>query len=131
MFSLSRRCSRKMSRRPVWSEFARSFESDSSFKPLRSLPIKYLFEIFLFSTPCDIIFSLSFEFITHNRDFLGWAILLNFLVYVTIPVALRHTGILLSFGSVVIYVGALVGLAEKGNFFWEQVSGFLDFGVRE
>lgn len=48
--------------------------------------------------------------------------MLNFLVYVTIPVALQNTGIILSFGSVVIYVVAIAGLAREEKFFWEQVS---------
>ena len=56
------------------------------------------------------------------RDFLGWAVLLNFLVYITIPVVLQYTGILLGVGSFAIYVNAIMGLAKKENYFWEQVN---------
>ncbi|XP_058824460.1 adenylate cyclase type 3 [Topomyia yanbarensis] len=54
------------------------------------------------------------------RDSLGWAILLNFLVYVTLPVLLKYTGILLGLGSFATYINAIIGLAKKENFFWEQ-----------
>ncbi|XP_049536076.1 adenylate cyclase type 3 [Anopheles darlingi] len=54
------------------------------------------------------------------RDSLGWAILLNFLVYVTLPVLLKYTGILLGLGSFATYVNAIIGLAKKENYFWEQ-----------
>ncbi|XP_058057684.1 adenylate cyclase type 3 [Anopheles bellator] len=54
------------------------------------------------------------------RDSLGWAILLNFLVYVTLPVLLKFTGILLGLGSFATYVNAIIGLAKKENYFWEQ-----------
>lgn len=55
------------------------------------------------------------------RDSLGWAVLLNFLVYITIPVILRYTGILLGVGSFAIYINTIIGLAKKENYFWEQV----------
>uniref|UniRef100_A0A182QTA8 Adenylate cyclase type 3 n=1 Tax=Anopheles farauti TaxID=69004 RepID=A0A182QTA8_9DIPT len=54
------------------------------------------------------------------RDSLGWAVLLNFLVYVTLPVLLKYTGILLGLGSFATYVNAIIGLAKKENYFWEQ-----------
>ncbi|CAO1336896.1 unnamed protein product [Diamesa serratosioi] len=54
------------------------------------------------------------------RDSLGWAVLLNFLVYITIPVILRYTGILLGIGSFAIYINTIIGLAKKENYFWEQ-----------
>lgn len=57
-----------------------------------------------------------------SRDSLGWAVLLNFLVYVTLPVLLKYTGILLGLGSFATYVNAIIGLAKKENYFWEQVS---------
>uniref|UniRef100_A0A182TIB9 Adenylate cyclase N-terminal domain-containing protein n=1 Tax=Anopheles melas TaxID=34690 RepID=A0A182TIB9_9DIPT len=53
-------------------------------------------------------------------DSLGWAVLLNFLVYVTLPVLLKYTGILLGLGSFATYVNAIIGLAKKENYFWEQ-----------
>ncbi|XP_055634057.1 adenylate cyclase type 3 [Toxorhynchites rutilus septentrionalis] len=54
------------------------------------------------------------------RDSLGWAVLLNFLVYVTLPVLLKYTGILLGLGSFITYINAIIGLAKKENYFWEQ-----------
>jgi hypothetical protein len=60
------------------------------------------------------------------RDFLGWAVLLNFLVYITVPVVLHYTGILLGIGSFAIYINTIIGLAKKENYFWEQVN-FTDF----
>lgn len=47
--------------------------------------------------------------------------LLNFLVYITIPVVLQYTGIVLAVGSFLIYVGAIVGLATQEEYFWEEV----------
>lgn len=47
--------------------------------------------------------------------------LLNFLVYITIPVVLQYTGIVLAIGSFVIYVGAIVGLATPEEYFWPEV----------
>lgn len=58
----------------------------------------------------------------HSRDSLGWAVLLNFLVYITIPVVLQYTGILLGIGSIAIYVKTIIGLAKKENYFVEQVN---------
>lgn len=73
----------------------------------------------LFPFACIIYtFFLSFNL---YRDSLGWAVLLNFLVYITIPVVLQYTGILLGVGSFAIYVNTIIGLAKKENYFWEQV----------
>lgn len=47
--------------------------------------------------------------------------LLNFLVYVTLPVLLKYSGILLGVGSVLTYINAIIGLAKRDNYFWEQV----------
>ncbi|ETN62881.1 hypothetical protein AND_005410 [Anopheles darlingi] len=41
-------------------------------------------------------------------------------VYVTLPVLLKYTGILLGLGSFATYVNAIIGLAKKENYFWEQ-----------
>lgn len=68
---------------------------------------------------CFHFYSFSFCFL---RDFLGWAVLLNFLVYITVPVVLQYTGILLGVGSFAIYINTIIGLAKKENYFWEQVS---------
>lgn len=60
--------------------------------------------------------------ILSNRDSLGWAVLINFLVFVTLPVPLKYTGLLLGIGSFAIYDHTIFGLAKKENFFWAQVS---------
>lgn len=69
----------------------------------------------------DLFNSFSSSFFSISRDFLGWAVLLNFLVYITIPVVLQYTGILLGVGSFAIYVNTIIGLAKRENYFWEQV----------
>lgn len=68
------------------------------------------------------LFTHFFLFFNLYRDSLGWAVLLNFLVYITIPVVLQYTGILLGVGSFAIYVNTIIGLAKKENYFWEQVT---------
>lgn len=55
------------------------------------------------------------------RDSLGWAVVLNFLVYVTLPVPLKFTGVLLGIGSFATYITAIIGLAKRDVYFWEQV----------
>jgi adenylate cyclase 3 len=75
---------------------------------------------FTFKSP-PLIF---FLFLSSSRDSLGWAVLLNFLVYITIPVVLQYTGLLLGIGSFAIYVNTIIGLAKKENFFLEQVNFF-------
>nr|XP_029727324.1 adenylate cyclase type 3-like [Aedes albopictus]XP_029727325.1 adenylate cyclase type 3-like [Aedes albopictus]XP_029727326.1 adenylate cyclase type 3-like [Aedes albopictus]XP_029727327.1 adenylate cyclase type 3-like [Aedes albopictus] len=55
------------------------------------------------------------------KDSLGWAVLLIFLVYVTLPVLLKYSGILLGVGSVLTYINAIIGLAKRDNYFWEQL----------
>lgn len=53
---------------------------------------------------------------------MGYAILLNFLVYVTLPVPLKFAGIILGAGTFVIYIIAINGLAHNdGELFWHQV----------
>ncbi len=59
------------------------------------------------------------------RDSLGWAVLINFLVYITIPVLLRYTGILLGVGSFLIYICTIQGLAKNESYFWGQVSSIV------
>lgn len=54
--------------------------------------------------------------------------LINFLVYVTLPVPLKFTGLLLGIGTFAIYDHTIFGLAKKENFFWAQVSGA--FGLK-
>jgi hypothetical protein len=55
------------------------------------------------------------------RDSLGWAVLLNFLVYITIPVVFQYTGILLAIGSFAVYMGIIIEAARREEYFWEQV----------
>lgn len=52
---------------------------------------------------------------------MGYAILLNFLVYVTLPVPLYFAGILLGIGTFTIYVASLIGLARSELYFWHEV----------
>lgn len=73
------------------------------------------------SVPLELFIQFSFT-LSFSRDFLGWAVLLNFLVYITIPVVLQYTGILLGVGSFAIYINTIIGLAKKENYFWEQVN---------
>lgn len=92
-------------------------------------------KFFFFLCPFWIIYSISSNFLLVNynlfRDFLGWAVLLNFLVYITIPVVLQYTGILLGVGSFAIYINTIIGLAKKENFFWEQVNMEIIFSLIE
>lgn len=60
----------------------------------------------------------------YYRDSLGWAILVNFLVYVTLPVPLKYTGILLGLGTCATYINTIIGLSKEKDFFWEQVRIF-------
>lgn len=88
------------------------------------LLLKIIFIYLLAASIClYIIYSIFFRPFFHLcRDFLGWAVLLNFLVYITIPVVLQYTGVLLGIGSFAIYVNTIIGLAKKENYFWEQVN---------
>lgn len=56
------------------------------------------------------------------RDSIGWAIVLNFLVYVTLPVPLRYAGILLGIGSFGAYISSIAILAKRDTFFLQQVN---------
>lgn len=53
---------------------------------------------------------------------MGWGILLNFLIYVTLPVPLKYTGLLLGLGTLATYVSTIFGLVRKENFLYEQVT---------
>jgi adenylate cyclase 3 len=69
----------------------------------------------------NILIDFFFLFFSFYRDSLGWAILLNFLVYVALPVLLKYTGLLLGIGSFAIYINTIIGLAKRENYFWAQV----------
>lgn len=56
-----------------------------------------------------------------SRDGLGWVLLLDYLIYVTLPIRLRYC-IILSIGTCASYVAALVGLAKSDFHFYQQVS---------
>lgn len=58
------------------------------------------------------------------RDSIGWWIVLNFLVYVTLPVRLRYTGILLGMGSFASYIIIIIGLNKQHSYFIQQVRTF-------
>lgn len=55
-------------------------------------------------------------------DSVGYAILLNFLVYVTLPVPLNFAGILLGIGTFTFYVAMIIGLGNDISFVWNQVN---------
>lgn len=67
------------------------------------------------------IYSFSSFYLCDYSDSVGYAILLNFLVYVTLPVPLNFAGILLGIGTFVIYVTTVIGLAQRELYFWHQV----------
>lgn len=70
---------------------------------------------------CNAAFSQIF-FISIYRDSLGWAILLNFLVYVTLPIPLKYAGILLGLGSFIEHLNATMVLPKREDYFFHQVS---------
>ncbi|KAG4080688.1 hypothetical protein HA402_013218 [Bradysia odoriphaga] len=55
------------------------------------------------------------------RDSLGWAILLNFLVHVSLPIPLKYTGILFGFGSYTLHLSITMVLPKKEEYFVQQV----------
>lgn len=57
--------------------------------------------------------------------------LLNFLVYVTLPVFLKYIGILFGIGSFTIYMSAIIGMTRKDSFFWEQVQSYDVYFIHE
>lgn len=56
-----------------------------------------------------------------SRDSLGWVLLLDYLVYVTLPLRLRYC-IMLSLGTCASYLVAVVGLAKSDTHVIQQVS---------
>lgn len=60
-----------------------------------------------------------------SRDSLGWVLLLNYLIFVTLPLRLRYC-VILSVGTYASYTAALLGLAKSNVHLVEQhVSNFL------
>lgn len=55
------------------------------------------------------------------RDGLGWILLLDYLIYVTLPIRLRYC-IILSIGTCTSYIAAVIGLAKSDLHFYRQVS---------
>lgn len=55
-----------------------------------------------------------------SRDSLGWVLLLDYLIYVTLPIRLRYC-IILSVGTCASYIAALIGLAKSDVNFYQQV----------
>lgn len=58
-----------------------------------------------------------------SRDSLGWVLLMDYLIYVTLPIRLRYC-IILSIGTCASYIAALIGLAKSDLHFYQQVSNF-------
>lgn len=58
-----------------------------------------------------------------SRDSLGWVLLLDYLIYVTLPIRLRYC-IILSLGTCASYIAALIGLAKSDLHFYQQVRIF-------
>lgn len=58
-----------------------------------------------------------------SRDCLGWVLLLDYLIYVTLPIRLRYC-IILSVGTCASYIAALIGLAKSDLHFYQQVRAF-------
>lgn len=59
-----------------------------------------------------------------SRDNLGWALLLDYLIYVTLPLRLRYCTIL-SLGTCASYLAAVIGLCKSETHFLQQVSKYL------
>lgn len=55
------------------------------------------------------------------RDSLGWAILFNFLVYVSLPIPLKYTGVLFGVGSYTLHLCTTLVLPKIDEFFFQQV----------
>lgn len=59
-----------------------------------------------------------------SRDSLGWVLLLDYLIYVTLPLRLRYCTIL-SVGTCASYLAAVIGLSKSDSHFFQQVRGML------
>ncbi|CAH1098596.1 unnamed protein product [Psylliodes chrysocephalus] len=55
------------------------------------------------------------------RDSLGWVLLLDYFIYVTLPIRLRYC-IILSLGTCASYTAALIGLSKSDLHLYRQVS---------
>lgn len=56
-----------------------------------------------------------------SRDNLGWVLLLDYLIYVTLPLRLRYCTIL-SFGTCASYLAAIIGLSKSDTHVFQQVT---------
>ncbi|CAH2015830.1 unnamed protein product [Acanthoscelides obtectus] len=56
-----------------------------------------------------------------SRDSLGWVLLLDYLIYVTLPIRLRYC-VILSLGTCASYIVAVVGLSKSNLHLYHQVS---------
>ncbi|XP_057663021.1 adenylate cyclase type 3 [Diorhabda carinulata] len=54
-----------------------------------------------------------------SRDSLGWVLLLDYLIYVTLPMRLRYI-VILSLGTCASYIAALIGLSKSDLHFYQQ-----------
>ncbi|XP_055849197.1 adenylate cyclase type 3 [Episyrphus balteatus] len=73
-------------------------------------------------TIIQLVFYLFLKKSISPRDVLGWGILLNFLIYVTLPIPLLYTGVTFGVGTFAIYLCTLTGLATKDPLFYEQIA---------
>ncbi|KAG5867334.1 hypothetical protein JTB14_026371 [Gonioctena quinquepunctata] len=53
------------------------------------------------------------------RDSLGWVLLLDYFIYVTLPIRLRYC-IILSVGTCASYIAAIIGLSKSDLHFYQQ-----------
>uniref|UniRef100_A0A1B0GLG2 Adenylate cyclase type 3 n=1 Tax=Lutzomyia longipalpis TaxID=7200 RepID=A0A1B0GLG2_LUTLO len=54
------------------------------------------------------------------KDCLGWVMLLNFLVYIILPVPMKYHLIFFGIATFFMYIGIIMGLAQVDSFFWKQ-----------
>lgn len=64
-----------------------------------------------------------------SRDCLGWVLLLDYLVYVTLPLRLRYC-FMLSLGTCASYIVAVVGLTKADTHLIEQVSHVYELVIK-
>lgn len=72
----------------------------------------------LFSATC-LINELNF-FLAIFRDSLGWAIVLHFLIYITMPVQFQYRGIQMGVVLFVLHIAILITRSIRDVYFWQQ-----------
>ncbi|GAB0096782.1 Adenylate cyclase [Sergentomyia squamirostris] len=56
------------------------------------------------------------------KDCLGWAMLLNFLVYIILPVPLKYHLVFFGIATFFMYMGIVASLAQVDDYFWSQLT---------